>query len=63
MFCASCTKLSYLYTQKPCVKCQGNVLNNISVLCETCSNSSKNCSVCLKRIEIQHRTRGCNCGK
>lgn len=63
MFCSSCVKLSYLYTKKPCMKCKGDVLNNISVLCETCSNSNKTCSACLKKMETPRPTGGCNCGK
>ena len=50
MFCPNCLKLAYLHTKKPCLKCQGEVLNTISVLCEFCSNTEKICAVCLKKV-------------
>jgi len=66
MFCSNCAKLALLVTQKKCIKCNALVLNNISVLCESCSNSQKICSVCLKRINPDPRKqsyRGCGrCG-
>lgn len=51
MLCTNCSKLALLYTKKSCIKCQGDVLNNISVLCETCSNVDKVCAVCLKKVQ------------
>jgi transposase len=66
MFCSACLKLAKFVTRKKCIKCQAEVLNNISVLCEQCSNSQKICSVCLKKIVDQLkqlRHRGCGrCG-
>lgn len=50
MFCITCSKLVILQSNKICLNCQGIVNNNISVLCEFCSNSEKICSVCLKRV-------------
>lgn len=49
MLCPNCSKLVFLNTKRKCVRCQNEVLNNISVLCETCSNVDKICSVCLKK--------------
>jgi len=66
MFCANCSKLSILYTSRICIRCNGIVLDNISVLCEQCSSSEGLCSACLKKINNQLnklRYRGCNkCG-
>lgn len=66
MMCNSCSKLSYKYTIKPCIKCHGNVLNTISVLCEFCSSTDKKCSVCLKKTEQVVKSKnigGCkSCG-
>ena|SRR5271157_1433910 len=50
MLCSSCSKLQILYTNKTCMKCQGNVQQNISILCEACSSTSKSCSACLRKI-------------
>ena len=64
MFCDNCSKLSYFTTAKICTRCQGKVLNNISVLCEVCSVSYKQCSACIKKIisaADRARNRGCNC--
>lgn len=49
MLCINCSKLAFLHTKKKCIRCQGEVLNNISVLCEFCSKSDNVCSVCLKK--------------
>lgn len=50
MFCDNCLKLAAIFTNKKCIRCQGNVIKNISVICETCSNQAKQCSACLKKI-------------
>lgn len=65
MLCSNCAKLARLYTKKFCMRCQGEVLINISVLCEFCSSTEKMCSVCLKKIvpPTSHVNKGCNCGK
>ncbi len=65
MFCANCSKLSIIYLKKVCMRCQSEVLNNISVLCETCSLRDKICSACLKIVGASpvSRKRGCGCGK
>lgn len=68
MLCSNCSKLSFLYTNKICIKCQSAVLNNISVLCEQCSSSNLICSVCLKKIinnnSISNKIGGCkSCGR
>lgn len=65
MFCANCSKLSILYTNKKCSRCQSDVFNNISILCEPCSLRERVCSACLKKVNISTGTkkRGCGCGK
>lgn len=65
MLCTNCSKLSSLYTNKRCMKCQGDVIINISVLCEFCSLRDSLCSACLKKINRNQNSgnRGCNCGK
>lgn len=49
MLCNNCVKLAYLHTKKKCVRCQGDVFENISVLCNRCSVAEGVCSVCLKK--------------
>lgn len=51
MFCPNCSKLAILHTKKTCIRCQGEVFNNLSVLCETCSGTEKICSICLKKTQ------------
>lgn len=51
MFCTNCSKLAFLYTKRSCIRCQAEILNNLSVLCEKCSESEKVCSVCLKKVQ------------
>jgi hypothetical protein len=69
MFCVNCSKLALLMTRRLCIRCQSVVLNNLSILCEYCSNSEKVCSICLKKIKTvedsnKSRYRGCgNCGR
>ena len=66
MLCNNCKNLAFLVTKRICIKCGIDVLNNISVLCELCSNTDRICSVCLKKIHemIKHNYQGCNhCGK
>lgn len=64
MFCQNCTKLVLLHTKKTCIKCHGEVLINICVLCESCSNTDKKCAVCLKKTDSSFAkklsTYGCN---
>jgi hypothetical protein len=64
MLCSNCTKLVFLHANKSCIRCHGNVVKNISILCEQCSSTGKQCSVCLKKVTTQAATlkRGCNCG-
>jgi len=69
MFCSNCVKLAYLHTRKKCVRCQGEVLNNISVLCVKCATDNATCSVCLKNVGLasanpaNYNKRGCrSCG-
>lgn len=71
MLCTSCSKLSMMHVSRKCIKCQGQILNNISCICENCSNSEKLCSVCLKKIYLEKHigynkvfNGGCrSCGK
>ena len=64
MICSNCSKLAYLYTNKNCLRCQGNVTVNIAVICEVCSANSNNCTICLKNIpKNPPQSGGCNCGK
>lgn len=65
MICTNCLKLAYLKSNKACIRCQGNVLINIGILCEFCSNSEKKCAVCAKSIILNSERqlkKGCNCG-
>jgi|WetSurMetagenome_2_1015567.scaffolds.fasta_scaffold292045_3 hypothetical protein len=63
MFCPNCSKLALLYTKKPCIRCQGDVMNNLSVICNFCANTEKVCSVCLKKTQNSQadklKTAGC----
>jgi hypothetical protein len=69
MFCNNCVTLAYLHTKKSCIRCQSDVLNNISVLCERCSGNEGVCSACLKKNSRRANPnsstkRGCkSCGK
>ncbi len=65
MMCSNCSKLASIYTTKKCMRCQGAVSISIAVLCETCSATSKQCSVCMKKSQANAGIRGggCNCGK
>lgn len=66
MFCDSCNQLSILSANKICVKCKSIVYNNLSVLCDVCSTTNKQCSICLKKIvsaQERNKNRGCGCGK
>ncbi len=62
MICTNCSNLVFLNTIKPCVKCRGEIINNLSVICNNCSNATKQCAVCLKRILPPKQSKGCNCG-
>jgi hypothetical protein len=64
MLCSNCSKLAFLQATKYCARCHGNVTNNISVLCEKCSSTAKQCAVCLKKIIVAvTASRKCNCGR
>lgn len=64
MLCSNCSKLMILYTKKKCVRCQSDVIQNISVICEYCSLRENICAACLKKINNPSlaRKKGCNCG-
>lgn len=57
MLCPNCSKLAILYTNKRCLHCQSIVLQNISVICESCSTKNKKCSACLKNINNSQNTK------
>lgn len=63
MFCINCSKLVLLYTKKTCIRCQRDIMNNLSVICEFCSNTDKVCSICLKKTNNSQldkfKTAGC----
>lgn len=67
MLCETCSKLSFQYTKKICIRCQAEVLNNISILCEQCSAKEKQCAACLKKIQntspSKYRYGGCGACK
>lgn len=65
MFCSTCSKLALLVTQRVCIRCNAAVFNNLSVLCEQCSNTNKICSICLKKIQNpKPKYQGCgHCGR
>ncbi len=62
MFCTNCSKLLFSSRTRKCVKCGRETPDNLSVLCATCSDKNKQCSVCLKKIQNFPLKRGCNCG-
>lgn len=68
MFCIQCSKLAILNTNRICVRCQGNILNNLSCICDKCSKDQNICSICLKKISSSigknHNAlrKGCRCG-
>ncbi len=70
MFCQQCSKLAILNDNRVCVRCQGLILNNLSCICDKCSDTQNICSVCLKKIHLgleQNKfqlRRGCgSCGR
>ncbi len=67
MFCQSCSSLSFLYTKKKCVRCTGEINNNLSIICDSCSLKDKACSVCLKKTDgFSNKNKNignCRCGK
>jgi len=67
MFCPNCSKLVMMATIRSCITCRSNINNNLSVLCEKCSNADMACSICLKKIynqNLQPKSAGCrSCGK
>jgi hypothetical protein len=66
MLCDNCSKLANIPANKKCVRCQGNLITKLNVLCENCSNTHQQCAICLKKIippNMRANRRGCNCGK
>lgn len=52
MLCSNCSKLAILNTIKSCIRCRGEVHQNISIICEICSLSEKVCAACFKKVFI-----------
>jgi hypothetical protein len=66
MLCDTCSKLFFIFKNKNCMRCNGLVMINLSVLCDFCSATEKQCSFCLKKVISQQDRNinsGCNCGK
>lgn len=68
MLCNHCEKLALLPNKRTCLRCKGDILTNLAVICDHCSKSENLCSICLKRLvdfKIKHRARSnCSgCGK
>lgn len=65
MLCPSCTKLAHVPYSKKCIRCNGIVHTNLSVLCDVCSQINKQCAVCLKNVIPDAvraaRKGGCGC--
>lgn len=62
MLCSTCLKLATRYTTKTCVSCSGAVTMTISVLCDSCSDSNRKCSACLKQMLDVSRPKAGSCG-
>ncbi len=66
MFCPSCSSLALLFTKKKCVRCHGEINNNLSIICDACSVKDKVCAICLKKTEIfsnkNNNIGKCRCG-
>ena len=68
MLCNSCSKLALMPASRTCVRCKGIIFNNISVVCDNCSNLEKLCSICLKKMydsgsKQRPRSNCSSCGK
>jgi hypothetical protein len=65
MLCKICSKLAFIFFKKKCLNCGSIINNNLSVICEECSDLKKVCSVCLKNMSLnKNKYRSCNgCGK
>lgn len=68
MFCKNCLNLNKLATKRKCLRCKSEIVNNLSVLCTSCSDSSKECEICLKKIQnssvLKYNFGGCgSCGR
>jgi len=68
MLCLTCSKLSVLSSKRICLRCKGGIYNNMSVVCDNCSNKEQLCSICLKKIfnsnnRIRPKSNCSSCGK
>lgn len=57
MFCTNCSKLVILQSNRVCIRCQGVITNNVSCICDVCSKEQNMCSVCLKHLGLDARTK------
>lgn len=64
MLCTSCSKLIMMVAGRTCSKCSNKTNGSLSILCDDCSDESKMCSMCLKKmIPISTRQYGCGACK
>jgi len=69
MLCLNCQKLNLVLSNKKCVRCNNVINNQLSHICNNCSDTEKICAICLKKIINTNITKnfkfnGCNsCGK
>ena len=61
MLCANCSRLSFQYTKKKCLRCQADVIISLAVICEACSLNNKICAICSKKLQNANTSRGCGC--
>lgn len=57
MICNTCQKLAFSTQDKSCVSCNSNTNCKIKLICNTCSDSKKQCQVCLKYLTITVKTK------
>jgi hypothetical protein len=62
MLCVNCSKLLYNYSNNKCYQCKEIVGNDLSILCDKCSDKDNVCSCCLKKMR-NYLKSGCSaCG-
>ncbi len=50
MLCEVCSKLASMPSNRICLRCKGIISNNLSVICDNCSNQERLCAMCLKKL-------------
>lgn len=67
MLCENCKKLAVLPQNiRKCIRCQSTIPNNLSCICDACSDQNGLCSICLKKVHLTPKPKkssGCGCGK